>query len=214
MDNSKFVKPGLFLSVIAIIMSVIAIILSFTGNTSGETEIASGDKTNRQVVDSLDEVRIAYVNIDTLLLEYKLSIKLNEDLLTQQAKSRANLENQIKAFERDYNSFMEKVKLGSFMSQASMESQQKELIDKQQRLEQLDRELSESLMIKQAEMNEQLYDTIMNFMKSNYQDKYSLILGNAAGAAILYAMPEMDITREVVDALNERYEMRQNKQKD
>ena len=211
MDNSKFVKPGLFLSVIAIIMSVIAIILSFTGNTSGETEIASGDKTNRQVVDSLDEVRIAYVNIDTLLLEYKLSIKLNEDLLTQQAKSRANLENQIKAFERDYNSFMEKVKLGSFMSQASMESQQKELIDKQQRLEQLDRELSESLMIKQAEMNEQLYDTIMNFMKSNYQDKYSLILGNAAGAAILYAMPEMDITREVVDALNERYEMRQNK---
>jgi outer membrane protein len=208
MNNSKLPRISLIVSICAIAVSVVAIVLSLNDksvNISGESK--EGD-SRTTVSDSLSDIKIAYINLDTLLLEYKLSVQLNEDLMLQQSRSRANLEGQIKQFERDYTNFMEKVQTGSFISQESMESQQKELMEKQQRLERLDQQLSEELMLKQAEMNEQLYDTIMNFMQEYNNGKFNLVLGNAAGSAVLYALPEMNITREVIDALNDRYEAR------
>lgn len=100
---------------------------------------------------------------------------------------------------------MEKMKLNSFMSQASMESQQNDLMQEQGNLEKLDAQLTEQLMMRQTEMNEELYDTVMNFIQDNYSENYTLILGNAAGSNILYAAPGMNITRGVIDQLNERY---------
>lgn len=216
MDNAKTVKVALIISIIAVIISIVTIVSTFSTSSEKVEETKQRDETKTtmrtgEIPELMEDLGIAYIDIDTLLLEYKLSIKLNEELLTQQARSRANLENQIKQFERDYNSFMEKVQLGSFLSQASMESQQQELIQQQQRLEMLDRELTEGLMIKQQEMNEQLYDTIMNFMKEFENGSYNLVLGNAAGSAVLYAKPGMNITREVIDALNERYDKRHSR---
>ncbi len=206
MDNSKLPRISLIVSICAIAVSVVAIILSLNSKTLVDSTGSEDGKTKSFSADSLSEIKIAYINLDTLLLEYKLSIKLNEDLMLQQSRSRANLEGQIKQFERDYTNFMEKVQTGSFISQASMEAQQRELMEKQQRIERLDQQLSEDLMLKQAEMNEQLYDTIMNFMQEFNNGKYTLVLGNAAGSAVLYALPEMNITREVIDALNQRYD--------
>jgi outer membrane protein len=203
MDNSKFSKIALVLSVVALAASIVVLIISLnSGKTAGTSQKTDSDGI---VLDSAGNISIAYVNLDTLLLEYKYSIKLNEDLLTEQAKAKANLESRIKAFEKKYNDFMEKMRLGSFISQASMESQQNELMQEQANLEQLDAQLTEELMIKQSEMNEELYDTVMNFIKEQYADQYTLILGNAAGSNILYAASGMNITRDVIDKLNERY---------
>jgi outer membrane protein len=203
MDNSKFSKIALVLSVVALAASIVVLIISLnSGKTAGTSQNTDSDGI---VLDSAGNISIAYVNLDTLLLEYKYSIKLNEDLLTEQAKAKANLESRIRAFEKKYNDFMEKMRLGSFISQASMESQQNELMQEQANLEQLDAQLTEELMIKQSEMNEELYDTVMNFIKEQYADQYTLILGNAAGSNILYAASGMNITRDVIDKLNERY---------
>ncbi|MDD4150208.1 MAG: OmpH family outer membrane protein [Bacteroidales bacterium] len=203
MDNSKFSKIALIVSIVALAASVTVLIISLTGNKSAN----GGNNADSKgiVMDSLGNISIAYVNLDSLLLEYKYSIKLNEDLLTEQAKAKANLEGRIRSFEKKYNDFMEKMKLGSFISQASMESQQNDLMQEQSNLEQLDAQLTEELMMKQTEMNEELYDTVMNFIKGNYAENYTLILGNAAGSNILYAAPGMNITRDVIDQLNERY---------
>lgn len=206
MDNSKFSKIALVLSVVALVASIVVLIISLTSDKTAVT--AQNTNSDGIVLDSAGNISIAYVNLDSLLLEYKYSIKLNEDLLTEQAKAKANLESRIKAFEKKYNDFMEKMRLGSFISQASMESQQNELMQEQANLEQLDAQLTEELMIKQSEMNEELYDTVMNFIREQYAEKYTLILGNAAGSSILYAASGMNITRDVIDKLNERYAKR------
>jgi outer membrane protein len=151
-------------------------------------------------------LKIAYVNLDTLLLEYKFSIELNEELLTEHARSKANLEMQLKQFEQDYNAFMEKARLGSFISQASMETQQQELIDKQAYLQQLDSDLTEKLVLRQEEMNQQLYDSVMNFMADYNKGQFNLVLGNAGGTNVLYASEGMNITKEIIELLNSRYE--------
>lgn len=207
MDNSKFSKIALIISVVALAASISILIFSLIGNKVSCVE--RSEASNGVVLDSTGGLAIAYVNLDSLLLEYKYSIKLNEDLLTEQAKAKANLEGRIRAFEKKYNDFMEKMKLGSFLSQASMESQQNDLMQEQSNLEKLDAQLTEELMMKQTTMNEELYDTVMNFIQEQYSDKYTLILGNAAGSNILYAAPGMNITRGVIDQLNARYAKRE-----
>ncbi len=204
MDSSKFSKIALGLSAVALITSVVVMVITFTGNKNVEQQ----DVKNTAIVrnDSTGLINIAYVNLDTLLMEYKYSIKLNEDLLTEQAKAKANLESRVRSFEKKYNDFSEKMRLGSFMSQASMESQQNELMQEQTNIEQLDQTLNEQLMQKQMVMNEELYDSIMNYMNVyNQTAGYTLILGNAAGSSILYAEQGMDITHDIIEKLNERY---------
>ena len=141
-----------------------------------------------------------------MLLQYKYSIKLNEDLLTEQAKAKANLESRMRAFEKKYNDFAEKMRLGSFLSQQSMESQQNELLQEQANIQQLEQDLTEKLMMKQADLNAELLDSVSNFIKEFNNGRYVLILGSVTGGGILYAEPDMDITNEVVTQLNERYE--------
>lgn len=204
MDSSKFSKIALGLSALALIASVVVMVITFTGNKPAEQEEVKNTSIVRN--DSTGLINIAYVNLDTLLMEYKYSIKLNEDLLTEQAKAKANLESRIRSFEKKYNDFSEKMRLGSFISQASMESQQNELMQEQSNIEQLDQTLNEQLMEKQMVMNEELYDSIMNYMNVyNQTAGYTLILGNAAGSSILYAEKGMDITHQIIEQLNERY---------
>lgn len=215
MNNNGLIKTSLIISLIALAASMVTIILILTGTISTDKAGADVSKPETRVAGEFPElpsdIGIAYINLDTLLLEYKLAVKLQEDLLTQKARAQSNLESQYRQLEREYNSFMEKAQLGSFISQASMEAQQNELIEKQQKLERLDRQLTEDLLIKQEQMNRQLYDTIMNFMRQYEESHYTLVLGNAGGANVLYARPEMNVTREVIEALNKRYDKRQGK---
>lgn len=204
MENSKISKISLVISGIALAASIVVLIISFTGNKGGTTN--SNPNPGAITKDSSGFVNIAYVNLDTLLLEYKYSIKLNEDFMTEQAKAKGNLEARMKAFETKYNAFQEKARLGSFISQSSMESQQNELVQEQNNIQKLQEDLSQQLMDQQTALNAELYDTVMNFVKEYNKDgRYMLILGNAAGSSILYAEPGMDITRDVLEQLNERY---------
>jgi outer membrane protein len=190
---------------ILLIAAVVFLFLKISGSKDDAVVSKDGISIPSITGDSTG-LKIAYVNLDTLLLEYKFSIELNEELLTEHAKSKANLEMQLKQFEQDYNAFMEKARLGSFISQASMETQQQELIDKQAYLQQLDSDLTEKLVLRQEEMNQQLYDSVMNFMADYNKGQFNLVLGNAGGTNVLYASEGMNITKEIIELLNSRYE--------
>jgi outer membrane protein len=61
------------------------------------------------------------------------------------------------------------------------------------------------LLMLQDSLNRVIFDSVVNFINEEYKDKYMLILGNIAGANIIYAADGLDITKDVVDQLNERY---------
>lgn len=205
MENSKNNKIILTISSVALLISIAALLLTVFSKNKTVAPQAVNDAVSFSN-DSTVSGNVAYVNLDTLLLQYKYSIKLNEDLLTEQAKAKANLESRMRAFEKKYNDFAEKMRLGSFLSQQSMESQQNELLQEQANIQQLEQDLTEKLMMKQADLNAELLDSVSNFIKEFNNGRYVLILGSVTGGGILYAEPDMDITNEVVTQLNERYE--------
>ena len=149
---------------------------------------------------------IAYVNIDSLLLNYQFAQESNETLLKKQEDSRLDLNVKARQLQGEMAEFQRKLENNAFLSRERAEQEQNRLIRKEQDLQELNAKLSQELMDVQMRISEQLRDSIQSFLKDfNKNKKYELIISNTANDNILLANDGYDITQEVVDMLNQRY---------
>ena len=148
---------------------------------------------------------IAYIDLDTLLLTYNYAIKLQDDLAMEQKKAEGTIQARMKKFESMYNAYMEKARTGMFLSAASQQAQQSELEKEQAAIENLQATLSNQLLEKQSDMNQEIYDSVINFVNLYAAGRYKVILGNMSGVTVIYSQPSMNITADVVAKLNQRY---------
>jgi outer membrane protein len=203
MENSKFSKISLIISGIALATSIVVLIISLAGNKGSDTDATKNPTTVK--LDSTGNANLAYVNLDTILAEYLFSVKLQEDLITEQKKAEELFGAKMKSLEKKYKEFSEKARLGSFLSQSSMDAQQKELMNEEAYLQQYQQDVTNQLLMMQDSLNRVVFDSVINFINEKYKDKYMLVLGNVSGANVVYAADGLNITKEVVDELNERY---------
>lgn len=148
---------------------------------------------------------IAYINVDSLLLNYDFAITANDALMRKQEDARLKINTQARRLQEEMADFQRKLENNAFLSRARAEQEQTRLLQKQEELQQLDARLTEELVIEQQNMSLQLRDTINNFLKEYNADKhYQLIISNTAGDNLLYANEKYDITDEVVEILNSR----------
>lgn len=218
MKNLKKLLNSLLIVNIVLILAVAALFVIYFTSGSGGTDNKPGDKKEQKselatAEDSVIAERIAVVKLDTLLAEYELAQELNEDLLEEQKRAEANLQQKMSKFEKDYESFEEKARLGSFISQSSMQAQQEDLQRQQAELQQLNSELSMELSKQQEQLTQSLYDSVLNVMPKINNGRFVLILGDAIGTNVLYSNDAMDITDEVVEYLNDRYARKQEAEK-
>ena len=203
-------KCGSCISICALILSLAAIvllILMLTGVMGGnKTEPAQVEETtvfDKPVGEEPSD--IAYVDLDTLLLTYNYAIKLQEDLAMEQKKAEGTIQSRMKKFESMYNAYMEKARTGMFLSAASQQAQQSELEKEQAAIENLQTTLTNQLLEKQSAMNQEIYDSVINFVNQYAEGRYKIILGNMGGVTVIYSQPGMNITTDVVAKLNQRY---------
>lgn len=148
---------------------------------------------------------IAYINVDSLLLQYQFSKDANEALIRKQEDSRLQVNTQARRLQEEMNEFQRKLENNAFLSRERAEQEQNRLLRKQQDLQELDAKLTEELMVEQQNMSLQLRDTINTFLKEYNKDgRYQLIISNTANDNLLMADPVYNITAEVIEALNAR----------
>jgi outer membrane protein len=170
----------------------------------------SSNSATRQVVrgnDSLiaGKLPMAYVNIDSLLLNYQFAKDANESLIKKQENSRLTINSRAQQLQTEMGEFQKKLEANAFLSRERAEQEQARLLKKQQELQQLDGKLSQQLLQDQQKMSEELRDTINAFMKDYNKDKkYEMIISNTSSDNVLYAAEGYDITAEVIKMLNER----------
>jgi outer membrane protein len=203
MENSKFSKISLIVSGIALATSIVVLIVSLTSKKGADSDATKNPGTVK--LDSTGNGNLAYVDLDEILNQYLFSIKLQEDLITEQKKAEELFGAKMKALEKKYKDFSEKARLGSFLSQSSMDAQQKELMNEEAYLQQYQQEITNDLLMLQDSLNSVIFDSVVNFINEKYKEKYMLVLGNISGANVVYAAEGLNITKEVVDELNERY---------
>lgn len=148
---------------------------------------------------------IAYIEIDTLMNQYQFC-KDNTLLITKKSESyKRQLNNKSQALQRAAADFQQKIQQGKFSSQQQAEQAQAALQKMQLDLQKLQEKLSAQFDKEQQQYNNQLRDSIRNFLKEYNKDKrYSMIISKA-GDNILMADPTLDITKDVVNGLNKRY---------
>ena len=160
---------------------------------------------------------IAIVNTDSILKHYTLAVEASDKLQTKYEESMVQLDTKAKAFQKEYESFQQdvlnfqrKVEAGAFLSRERAESEQtrlqkkeQQLMAKQQDLENLRQKLSNDFMAQQAELTQQLQDSVQAYLREmNADGRYHLILNDAV---LMNKTAGYDITDEVIEALNARY---------
>ena len=182
----------------------VAVVILFVMQFSGKKE----SKATKAVVagEEMATLPVAYVNVDSLLSNYNYSIDLNEVILKKQENSRANITQKARSLSSEMQDFQKKIQNNAFLTRERAEQEQQRLMKKEQELGELDKRLAQELMVEQQKMNEQLRDTVVAQIKMYNADKgYQIIFSNTMGDNILWAADQYDITAELIEFFNKRY---------
>lgn len=183
-------------------VAVIALFTLFFTRKPAEKAVASAE--NVVVADS--NLPIAYLNLDSVLTQYQFAIEASDKLMTKQEDARLKLNTKARTLQSEAADFQRKLDNGAFMSRDRAEQKQQELLKKQNDLQELEAKLTNDIMLENQKLNMQLADTINNFLREfNADGRYQVIFANAGKDNILQAADGYDITAEVVEALNTRY---------
>ncbi len=150
--------------------------------------------------------KIAYVEMDSLLMNYDYWNDINEAMMKKQEDMSATVNQKIRDFENDYKDFQRKIENNAFLSRERAEQEQKRLYKKQQDIEALQAKLSQELASEAQKNDLEIRDAINSFIQEYNKTKgFNLIISNTGNSNLLYADKGLDITSEIVEGLNARY---------
>ena len=153
-------------------------------------------------------LKIAYVELDTLMSQYQLYKDYSEVLTRKGNNIQKTLAQKQRALESHAASVQKKYESNEFTTRDELERAQAS-IDKEQRdlAELADRRQNE-FAIEQARINEEARDSIQSFLKRyNKTKKYDYVMVKA-GDNLLIANPKYNITNDIVKGLNKRYKVK------
>ena len=155
---------------------------------------------------STASMKIAYVEIDSLLTKYRFCTDLNEMMVRKEENIRTTLNEKAKKLDVAMREFQRKIENNGFVSQESAQQQQSRLIKQQQDLQALQEKLAKELSDENLKNNLQLRDSIKSFIQIyNQSEGYTFIFSNSGFDNLLYADKAYNITEEIVEGLNARY---------
>ncbi len=182
-----------------------AAIAALTLTTACNSKQADNTQSATVAKDSIPALRIAYVEIDTLMTQYQLCKDYNEISTIEGENIQRTLANKQRTLEQHFAALKQKYESNGFTSQEELERAQANLQKEEQQLQELNARLTTSFQEQQMKYTEEMRDSIQKFLKSyNKSKRYDMIFSKA-GDNILYANTAYDITNEVLKGLNKRY---------
>jgi outer membrane protein len=175
-------------------------ILHFTGNkTRGKNNQAEG-------IVNPGENAIAYVNIDTVVFKFNMYADRRQDLLEKQERAEAELNSKGTQYERGVKDFQDKVNKG-LVTRATAAEMEQSLYRQQQELVDLRDKLQSDLLEEDQVMNRQILEYITTYLEEHKEEyNYQYIFGKSFGSVVLYGNSVFDITQQVLDGLNTKYQ--------
>lgn len=151
----------------------------------------------------MEKMTIRYIDEDSIMANYNLAKDINERMLAAQ-NDLDNAQKQRSAAINQFGATMEqKYKNNGYLSEESFKADQDRLMkmqnDAQSYLAGKEREMTNALQ----QMQIQLMDSLNNFLTDYAKQKgYDMVLRKSA---TLYIDPAYDVTEEVIEGLNKRY---------
>ncbi|MCT4671652.1 MAG: OmpH family outer membrane protein [Prolixibacteraceae bacterium] len=178
-------------SIVAIMGLVLALIFNGCTKTTPTKKTVDGPVNNG---------KIAYVKVDSLVVNYYLTKDLNDEFLeTSEAYNKEFAAKKTK-MTKDAQAFQVKYQRHQFATQASMMKERERIVAMEKEVKKMDYELSTKLSKIQSDNNKRVTDSL-NVALDHFQElhHYKYILN---GAAVLRAEGADNITSEVLKILN------------
>lgn len=150
-------------------------------------------------------LKIAYVDTDTIMAKYQYAIDLNEELLAYKDQQEKYYQQQVTAFQTDYNNYLQ---TGASLTLTQQQTKEAELKQRAEKMSTLEQELMAKVAERQLSENTKLLNAIFAFIReyNAAHQQFDLILRKSFNdTPVLYANPAMDITEEILAGLNEEY---------
>ena len=191
------------------ILVAVAALVAFTAcqNKQASDNASEAVSENGAVaeVEKNEGLKVAYIQIDSLMADYMLADELRKTFQAKADKADRELNAKYQKLEKDMIDAQDKIQKG-LVTRATAEKMQQDLMAQQQELVNTRDRMMSELAEEEMVMNNRIYYAIMDYLKEYNSDyKYSMIVSTTASGPILHADPEMDITNEVLAELNARY---------
>jgi len=197
MKNISFVING-----ILVIAVIILFVLFFTmKNTSDGAAPLSFEKN-----DSIATLPIAYVNVDSVLLNYNFAKDANDRLMKKINSAQSTLTQKQRQIESEQNEFNRKLQQNAFLSEERAQQEYARIGKLATDYQALEQRLNEEIAREQQQMTSQITDSIRSCIdKYNKIVNYELIFLNNGHDNIITARDNYDITTNILSILNSRY---------
>jgi outer membrane protein len=205
------VKNNLSIVVTALLIIAVAVLfyLQFTSKKAIAEVKNQTDTTPSltfNVPKNLAGARVLYVNIDTISLKYEAFADLSKEAGGGLAYLQQSYQKKAMDLQARYDLYQQKVQNGAISSDdaAKEETAINAGMEDLKKMEgTIQRQESAAY-----EKNARITNDITTYFKSYSKDKgidFILAYGTSAGGTVLYANDSLDITRDVLTALNENY---------
>ena len=182
---------------------IVLFILHFASSKSGNANNA-GDNTESPVVASVGEMKIAYVNVDSLVNNLTLWQSLKSSFEEKQEKYNNEISTKQRRLQSKWTGLNDRVQK-TLITRANAEKEAADLEKENQSLIQLAEKYRMELVEEEAVSYNQILNEIMEYLKElSATEGYTYVLGNSYGGNILYANKGLDITQRVIVDMNAR----------
>ncbi len=158
----------------------------------------------KSTVEVSKELKIAYVEVDSIMTQYRFAKEYAEILEKKSQNIQSTLNRKGQELQNAVANFQQKIQQNAYTReqaeniQAGLQKQQNDLQGLQQRL-------GTEFNTEQDKYNQALHDSIEHFMAAYNKDKKYSIIFSKSGDNLLYADKAYDITNEVIAGLNKAY---------
>ncbi len=149
--------------------------------------------------------KFAYVNIDSFEAKYDVLKAKQEEFKKRQAEMDDELQHSYGEMQSDANEVQKKVQAGT-LTEAEYNGAQKRLMQMQKTLETRRQSLTDELLKAKDDFNKDLKLRLDAFLDNYNKDKhfdFIFTYSNSGGSPLLYANRSLDITKDVVDGMND-----------
>lgn len=154
------------------------------------------------------ELRVAFINSDSVLKHYDYLKASAEILEAKKAKVEQDYINRAKSLQGEIEAYQRNV---NNMTVGQVRAVEEDLGKKQQNLQLYEQSITQELMNDQAKLNQELYNRITAFLKK-YGKEHGLhvVFKYDTSSDILYGEEILDITQDVIAGLNTLYTEEKN----
>ncbi|RLD44303.1 MAG: hypothetical protein DRI86_07855 [Bacteroidetes bacterium] len=175
-----------------------------------ETTPKANVEANETSVSNMGDMKIAYVNTDTLMAQYNYYLDAVKKIEAYEKQLRRQYESKAAKLKQDYETYVSQGKAGMLTLQQQKDTEAK-LQQQQNDLLQMEQNMTQQSGIKRQEISGKVTQSIVDFLNGyRIENGYTFILQYGSMSGLLSADPSYDITKEVVERLNRKYEFDRN----